>query len=126
MIVILQQAIIKTAPKKVQSIRKTYSINDWVKEFPSHIWSKLFTPNEIDAYGRKKSKGSLVARYLIKKTIIEQGITNDFLNIEILNAENGRPVLSIFGENESGIHVSLSHSKTDVAVIVVFDEKVKR
>lgn len=107
---------------------QTYSIKQWNKEFLQSDWPTYFTQAELNFYGQKRSSGSLVARYLVKKYLFEQGFANSYHAIEILNSESGQPTLSIDGMDEkhlAKIHFSLSHSKTEVAIIIVIDDHGK-
>lgn len=105
----------------MKKVREIYSISVWGKENPKTEWKNYFTVKELNAFEKKRSLGSLVVRYLLKKILITQGIANDFLSIEIMNEKSGKPSLDVDGQKQAHIHFSLSHSKTDVAVLVVIE-----
>jgi phosphopantetheinyl transferase (holo-ACP synthase) len=113
---------------KLQNNTYIASIDDFMNTVNESVYPDLFTPHEIEAFGKKRKKGSLAARLLIKKMI--RAHFNDqvpFTDIELLNNEFGKPILHIEGksvEEISHIHFSLSHSKDEVAVIVIFDNEV--
>lgn len=106
-------------------IKRTYNIEAWNKEISTSDYSLYFTQSEIECYSKKRSKGSLVARYLIKEILMEyiSGLS-DFTAIEILNNSFGKPILKVEGSTQdvlNQIYFSLSHCKTEVAVLVVID-----
>lgn len=113
---------------KLQNNTQVASIDDFMITVNESAYVDLFTPHEIDAFGKKRKKGSLAARFLIKKMI--RAHYNDqlaFTDIELLNNEFGKPILHIEGKSDeevSHIHFSLSHSQDEVAVIVIFDDEV--
>lgn len=108
----------------MQKIQLTYNINKWNTEFSRSTWTRFFTLAELENYANKKSAGSLVARYLLKMQLIDFNFADDFLKIEVLNTKSGKPSLQISGvDNKEMLHIhfSLSHSKSDVAVLLVID-----
>lgn len=96
--------------------------------------NKVFTPGER-AYCESKGKGSLqsyAARFCAKEAVIKalgtglsKGIS--FKDIEILNEENGKPIVNLHGEASSiykalgakAIDISLTHSRDYAAAQAV-------
>ena len=107
----------------------TYSIKEFVNLIKEDSYQKYFTEEEINVYGKRKNKGSLAARFLIKKHIIKQiNTVENYTDIEILNNNFGRPTLKILkADIETGqIFFSISHTKEQVSVIVVYDKNAVR
>jgi len=109
-----------------QEYSETISIEAFESKVLPDAYPRFFTSGEIKAYAHKRKKGSLAARYLIKKTIrshFEKQI--DYTDIEILNADSGKPRLYIadFSEEQlDKIHISLSHSRTEAAAYIIFEK----
>ena len=96
--------------------------------------NKVFTPRER-AYCEKRGKGSMqsyAARFCAKEAVakalgtgISQGIS--FQDIEIINEENGKPIVILYGEAEriyrnlgsKAIDISLTHSRDYAAAHAV-------
>lgn len=96
--------------------------------------NKVFTANER-AYCEDRGKGSLqsyAARFCAKEAVakalgtgISKGIS--FLDIEVLNDENGKPIINLYGEAEriykilgsNAIDISLTHSRDYAAAQAV-------
>ena len=104
---------------------ETITILNFNKEVESKSYPNYFTQNEINKYAKKRKKGSLAARFLIKKLIrnhFNQQV--EYTDIELLNDDIGKPTLCISGKSDfevKHIHFSLSHSQDEVAVIVIFE-----
>jgi len=109
----------------LQKIIKEISIDDFNKQISYNRYNEYFTLNEVEKFGKKNNKGSLAARYLIKKILIEW--VSDALipiDIEILNNEYGRPQISsnkISKDMQKKIHFSISHTKSVAVALVIFD-----
>ena len=87
-----------------------------------------FIQDEIKSSENKHIIKSLGARYLIKKCIIDfLGFKDGYHDIEIQNEPTGKPVVTVKGRvkevlsecNIKRIHVSISHSKHYVSVLVI-------
>jgi holo-[acyl-carrier protein] synthase len=72
----------------------------------------------------------LGARYLIKKSIIDfLGLKEGYHDIEIKNDPKGKPEVKVYGNmkkillerNIQKIHVSISHSKQYISVLVILE-----
>ena len=89
----------------------------------------FFLSIELDKYYSENNLRSLCGRYLVKKSILEYFKTNNFLEIQILNNEKGKPEITILGELKqkaktmgiSNLQCSISHSKNWVASMVVIE-----
>ena len=109
-----------------QEYSETIPIEAFTSKVLPDAYARFFTSDEIKAYARKCKKGSLAARYLIKNIIrshFKQQI--NYTNIEILNADSGKPKLHIVDFSEEHlkqIHISLSHSQTEAAAYVIFEQ----
>ena len=105
----------------MQKIIRKLNIKDFEKTIGENEYHEYFTDMEREFYGKKRKKGSLAARYLLKNIIIENiGKNLKYTDIEILNNDLGKPVLVINKlnkENLKTIHFSISHSK-DVAIVL--------
>ena len=106
----------------------TTSILSFTKEIEPSLYFDYFTQNEINRYAKKRKKGSLAARFLIKRLIRKHFSQEvEFTDIEILNDEIGKPTLCILGKSADEIkhiHFSLSHSQDEVAVVVIFEHGI--
>ncbi len=104
---------------------ETYKIKDFTNLVDESLYPNYFTDKEIYAFGKKRKKGSLAARYLIKKLLTEYFNNKiKFADIEILNDEMGKPSLKISSLPSSEtehIYFSLSHTKDTVAVLIIFE-----
>jgi len=107
-------------------ITKTAKISEFEKQVKPADYPSVFTENEIDRYATKKSKGSLTARYLLKKEIIKTlNLHQTFTDIEIVNNNTGKPVLQFInlpGKNLPSISFSISHTKKEVAIMLVIEK----
>lgn len=105
-------------------ISQTFNLSTFETQVPEKDYGNYFTIDEISQYSKKRSKGSLAVRYLLKKIIIEhfeQSI--NYTDLEVLNSPTGKPELSFrkpLNKSER-ILFSLSHTKSTVAVLVVFE-----
>lgn len=107
----------------------TYSVKEFENSIKEDSYRIYFTEEEINVYGKRRNKGSLAARFLIKKHIIEQiNAVKNYTDIEILNNNFGRPTLAIHkaGIETGQIFFSISHTKEQVSVIVVYDKNEVR
>ena len=108
----------------------TYSIKEFINFIKDENYQRYFTEKEINVYGKRKNKGSLAARFLIKKHIIKQlNVDVNYTDIEILNNDFGKPTLKIHIKPDietEHIYFSISHTKEQVSVIVVYDENAVR
>lgn len=89
-----------------------------------------FIENEIKTSENKHIIKSLGARYLIKKSIIDfLGLNQGYHDIEIKNGPKGKPVVKVQGNIKEillerdiqKIHVSISHSKQYISVLVILE-----
>ncbi|MFP4023396.1 MAG: holo-ACP synthase [Thiohalospira sp.] len=96
-----------------------------------HADDFYFIEDEIKSSEDKNIIKSLGARYLIKKSIIDfLGVTVGYHDIEIQNEQSGKPVVTIKGKvkedlserNIQKVHVSISHSKHYVSVLVILEK----
>ena len=109
--------------KGAKKIVRRMAIADFLSKVPPEHFACYFTGNEMKRYAKRKGKGGLAARFLIKEIIINEFPALDFKEIEILNADGGKPeVHFLSAKPKKNIFVSLSHTKTEVAVIVMIDE----
>ena len=104
---------------------KSYSIEDFTNQISEDLYCKFFTEKEIVSFGKKRKKGSMAARYLLKQLLIEH-FNNDlkYTDVEVLNNEMGKPTLKIKNRNDvetKHVFFSLSHSKDTVVVFVIFE-----
>ncbi len=89
-----------------------------------------FIQDEIKSSENKHIIKSLGARYLIKKSIIDfLGLNEGYHDIEIKNDPKGKPVVKVQGNIKEillerdiqKIHVSISHSKQYISVLVILE-----
>lgn len=92
---------------------------------------RIYTPAEQELYGDKPA--SLAARFAVKEAVVKafgtgfRGVSPQ--EIETLGDELGKPVIWLYGEaakraDELGcrqIHVSITHTKTTAAAMVVLE-----
>ena len=103
---------------------KKISLQDFRREIQDQDYPLLFTKKEI----RKKNPGSLAARYLIKKILLEELGSYSFLSVEILNNDSGEPVLGLCDQKihetfkDYTISCSISHSRAYAAALVVIQK----
>ncbi|HSH52273.1 MAG TPA: hypothetical protein VK982_11180 [Bacteroidales bacterium] len=90
-----------------------------------------FIEDEIKSSENKHTIKSLGARYLIKKSIIDfLDIKDGYHDIEIQNEPGGKPVVIVKGRVEKvlserkiqRVHVSISHSKHYISVLVILEK----
>lgn len=107
----------------MHKFNQSNKITSFLSEIDENHYPEYFTIQEIEIYGKKKKKGSLAARQLLKRMLIENFDNSiNFTDIEILNNDLGKPILFIKNYKSSqleNIHFSLSHSKKEVAVLLV-------
>lgn len=109
----------------MQRIIRKLKIEDFEKSIGEEKYPEYFTEMEIKSYGKRRKKGSLAARYLLKNLLIEY-IDGSLKHndIEVLNNNLGKPVLKINNLNEEKqktIYFSISHSKDEAIVLFVID-----
>lgn len=89
-----------------------------------------FSADEMEAYSWKTNPGSLAARFLVKREILEYtGGVCQGKDISILNDSWGAPVLhcptSVWQALESlgtpHIHFSISHTRLRAMVLIIFE-----
>ncbi len=112
----------------IERFEKT--INKWGDKFLNRILS----PKELD-YCKAKHNAihSMAARFAAKEALIKCLNDNDQIgfswqDMEIINANNGRPVVHLRGKMLSklqnvAIHVSLSHSPSSAVAVIVLEKK---
>jgi len=100
-------------------------IRNSIQKYSGKFEERVFTPKEID-YCRSKADPfkHFAARFAAKEAVLKslgtgmaEGIT--WQDMEILNQESGRPVLSLSGKGQElfnslklkDIHISISHDK---------------
>jgi len=111
-----------------------YTIYEQVKpvdEIESILKNKsnyYFTEEELKSVENKKWIKSLVARYMIKKSILDLlNLDDNYTQILIKNNSDGKPVISFLGIVKQKIEkkgiintqISISHSKNFVATLVI-------
>ncbi len=104
---------------------RSYSIETFTKLINENLYHKYFTEKEISSFGKKRKKGSMAVRHILKQLLIEH-FNNKIkhTDIEILNDTTGKPTLKIYNQpsiETKHIYFSLSHSKDMVAVLVIFE-----
>ncbi len=112
---------------EIQRIRQALSV--WGDRF----MRRIYTAKEIQLYGGRLQ--SLAVRFAAKeavfKALSQPGHYLSWQNVEILSAEDGRPVLILSGEalkraearGLKSLEISLSHSRENaVAVVMGFAE----
>ncbi len=99
------------------------TIQKFISEVPPEKYSQYFSSREIAIFGSRKNKGSLAVRYALKQKLKEIfNSTTPYNKIEILNKSNGQAILEWkSAPREKKIHFSLSHSKEEVAVLIVVE-----
>lgn len=105
----------------------------WESQSPKLL--RIFTSSEIDIFNSNKSVKFLNGRFAAKEAIVkclgtgmEDGIS--LTDIEILQSENGSPILDINGKvkeisDNLGIdkwHLSISHTSTNTVAFVVAEK----
>ena len=103
-------------------IVELYRIEDSIEKFGDKFIDRILTKNEKQIFiKRKKSVSFLAGRFSAKESIsksLKSGIGKlNWTDIEILNGENGEPVVYLYGEKRADIELSISHSK-DYAMAV--------
>ncbi|MGH9990610.1 MAG: holo-ACP synthase [Nitrososphaera sp.] len=98
----------------------------------SQMLLRLFSQKEIDIYNTKRTIKFLAGRFAAKEAVLKclgtgmhDGIS--LTDIEILQLENGKPLLEVSGKvkeisDQIGInawHVSITHSKTYSSAFVI-------
>ncbi len=109
----------------MQKIIRKLNISEFEKNINELKYNEYFTEKERELYGKRRKKGSLAARYILKNIIIEKIDKNlKYSDIEILNNDFGKPFLAIHKLEQEilkKIHFSISHSKDDAIVLFVID-----
>jgi holo-[acyl-carrier protein] synthase len=100
-----------------------------LKDFKERFLKRIFTQREIDLYQDRVD--SLAVRFAAKeavfKSLSKPGLYFSWQEVEILTAEDGRPVVKLYGEilkraNELGLNsmeISLSHSRDNAIAMVI-------
>lgn len=103
---------------------------EFIRQFSSvERVDEWFSGNELREHSFPKNAGSLAARYLVKKRILEKISVKAFgREVEIMNDEFGKPVikfddnirkaLDVAGIDE--INCSLSHSRHYIVAMTLF------
>jgi holo-[acyl-carrier protein] synthase len=113
----------------VQYVKKIIRLEEFEASWDKNNLSAKFTGEELNTYSREMHKRSLSARYAAKLCLAEiAGEPVPFNEIEILNDEMGKPVLTmsenikktLSKKNITTIELSLSHSKIRSAALIVF------
>jgi phosphopantetheinyl transferase (holo-ACP synthase) len=112
--------------KEVQ-ISERMAVADFEQQIRPERYPGYFTGNEIARYGKRRGKGGLAARYLIKKILLENAeVKGNYTDLEILNEASGKPRIiqhkTLF-PNLEAVHISLSHTKHAVAVFVLIEHE---
>ena len=101
------------------------SISRWGDSF----LNRIYTVSELEAYRGKPE--SLAVRFAAKeaamKALSTPGKTVSWLEIEILNGQDGKPVMRLYGQalrqqqdlGLSGMSVTLSHSRDNAIALVI-------
>jgi len=106
------------------------------KDLHSDVYlRKVFTESEIAACknvvnSAERFAGKFAAKEAFMKAIgngIRQGVW--FMQIEVLNRENGQPYVQVSGEAEiqlneldvTNIHVSITHTKNTAAAVIILE-----
>lgn len=99
------------------------SIDQFISEVPEKDYPLYFSAEEIKRYGHRRNKGSLAVRFALKQKLKEIFKTIEPANqIEILDAENGQPILHWPQAPHTGIHISLSHARKKVAALIIIEK----
>lgn len=111
--------------------RFTVAINRWGQRFITRI----LTAKEI-AYCDSKANGahSMAVRFAAKEALLKCLPSEDqhgfqWNEMEVLNSENGKPVVFLHGRlarllNRKIIHISLSHTKTSAIAVVLVEPEL--
>lgn len=109
----------------MQKFTKRYNINDFENTIKEKLYPKYFTKSEVESYGKRRKKGSLAARYLLKELLIENVDKNlKYTDIEVLNNSLGKPILKIKNLEKTQLehlNFSISHSKDTAIVLLIID-----
>jgi holo-[acyl-carrier protein] synthase len=106
------------------------------KDLHSDVYlRKVFTESEIAACknavnSAERFAGKFAAKEAFMKAIgkgIRQGVW--FMQVEVLNRENGQPYVQVNGEAEiqlneldvANIHVSITHTKNTAAAVIILE-----
>ncbi|MDY6800352.1 MAG: hypothetical protein SVU94_03915 [Bacteroidota bacterium] len=107
------------------------SVEDIEAVFFNQTDDFYFIEDEIKSLENKNIIKSLGGRYLIKKSIIDfLGLKEGYHDIEIQNGPKGKPVVKVQGNVKDillerdikKIHVSISHSKHYISVLVILEK----
>lgn len=103
-----------------------------VERWNDKFLNRILTPKELE-YCRQKHNAlhSMAARFAAKEALIkclpdQDQIGFSWHEMQVVNAENGRPVVQIQGRLEERlegrqIHVSLSHSHNSAVAVIVLE-----
>ena len=105
-----------------------------VEKWGHHFLDRVFTENEIlYCYGKKEPHLSLAVRFAAKEALIKAiGSVSlvSLKDIEVVNAETGKPLLHIVGKLEKvlreklikRVHLSLSHEHEYGVACVILEQ----
>lgn len=109
----------------MQKFTKRFNINDFENSIEEKHYPEYFTESEIEIFGKRRKKGSLAARYLLKNLLIENiKMSLKYTEIEILNNSLGKPILTIKKletKELDRLKFSISHSKETAIVLLIMD-----
>jgi len=112
---------------RIERLREAY------RKWGIRFFQRFLTDREIDyCFNRKEPYPSIAVRFAAKEALIKALSAGSIINmkdIEILNQENGRPVMYIHGDlentlKEKGIknwHLSMSHEREYGVSVVVLE-----
>jgi holo-[acyl-carrier protein] synthase len=108
---------------------------DW--EFDTQTLRRFFSPKELALYETNKSVKFLAGRFAAKEALLKclgTGICDgvSLTDIEILQLENGRPNIAVYGGVKEGAdkmgitfwHVSITHSVGSSTAFVMAEGKI--
>ena len=112
---------------EIERIRKT------IERHATHFYKKIFTERELDYCLKHQDPAlSLAGRFSAKEAIAKAlgtgfGKSISWLDIEILNDENGRPYVEFSDSfNQSFSHpkilISISHCKTYATAVAIWTQ----
>ena len=103
-----------------------------INRYGQKFLTRIYTENEIDYCSRFRDQASYAARFAAKEAVFKAtglGLRGDmsWKDVEIINDENGKPVVRLYGKTarmmgKFKLHLSLSHSR-GMAIAMVVCEK---
>ena len=108
-----------------------------IEKWGDKLLSRVFTPGEIQYCGRHaQSSINYGARFAAKESFLKAlgmglGMGVKLSDIEVINDENGKPSLKLYGRADSEIkkrniktiHLSLTHTKKYATAIVLLEQE---